>query len=512
MKFAVERREASSASSDAVASGLFEAEGKDDRPPVSLAKDEKGAGGLLTPAWKRKEIRGRKKEVTVFHRPDGRGRWVTVGLGPKAHYSAEGARRAAADVVRALKGKAVRTLSFRLAGFVGGPVDSGAAARALVDGCALGAYEFMRYRTVSEPAIEEVTIHLGEEHAAEERTLVTEVAEQALLAEDVLWTRDIANLPADTATPERLAEIARELGKEVGLKVTVFEEKELAKMGCGGLLAVGGGSHHPPRLVVLEYSGGTRRGRTVAVVGKGITFDSGGISIKPAPRMSEMKFDKSGAVAVLGILRAAALLKVAPRVIGVLCCAENLPGGGAYRPGDVVRTYGGKTIEVLNTDAEGRVVLSDGLAYVTSQYHPDEVIDLATLTGAQVVALGDDTAGLVSNDDRLASGLLLASAASGEPLWRMPLTDYHRELVKSDIGDVRNSTEIPPAGMLTASAFLENFVGATPWAHLDIAGPAYTTLQTKKYQPSYQNLGATGFGVRVVVQYLRTVGGKATSS
>jgi leucyl aminopeptidase len=506
MKLAVERREATSTSADVVASGLFEADGKDDKLLAILAKDDKGTGGLLAPAWKRKEVRGKRKEVTVFHRPDGRGRWVTVGLGARGTYSAETARRAAAEVVRAVKGKGARTLAFRLGSFVSGAVASNAAARALVDGSVLGGYEFLRYRTTNEGPVEEVTIHLGEEHGSEERTLVAEVAEQVTIAENVLWTRDIANLPADTATPARLAEIAKELGKERGLKVTVFDETELAKMGCGGLLAVGGGSDHPPRMVILEYPGGTRRGRTVAVVGKGITFDSGGISIKPGPRMSEMKFDKSGAVAVLGILRAASLLKVAPRVIGVLCCAENLPGGGAYRPGDVVKTYNGKTIEVLNTDAEGRVVLADGLAYVTSQYRPDEVIDLATLTGAQVVALGDDTAGLVSTDDRLAGGLLQASAATGEPLWRMPLTDYHRELVKSDVGDVRNSTEIPPAGMLTASAFLENFVGGLPWAHLDIAGPAYTTLLTRKYQPSYQNLGATGFGVRLVSRYLQDVG------
>ncbi|HXQ78979.1 MAG TPA: M17 family metallopeptidase, partial [Thermoplasmata archaeon] len=261
---------------------------------------------------------------------------------------------------------------------------------------------------------------------------------------------------------------------------------------------------HPPRLIVLEYSGGARRGRTVAVVGKGITFDSGGISIKPGLNMQDMKFDKSGAVAVLGILRAAATLKVPPRVIGVMCCAENVPSGTSYRPGDVVRSFNGKTMEIINTDAEGRIVLSDGLGYVVKQYRPDEVIDLATLTGAQVMALGDDTAGLVSNDEKLAEGLLAASAATGEPVWRMPLTDFHRDLVKSDIADVRNSTEIPVAGMLTAAAFLESFVGGTPWAHLDIAGPAYTTAKTRKYQPKYQNIGATAFGVRLVTRYLET--------
>ncbi|HEV2428818.1 MAG TPA: leucyl aminopeptidase, partial [Thermoplasmata archaeon] len=409
--------------------------------------------------------------------------------------------------IRAFRGKGVRTLGFRLASFATGPVAADLAVGALVEGASLGAYEFTKYKSSAESSVEEATVFLGEEHAREESTLKKAADRSRLLSESVLWTRDLANLPADTATPERLAEEARRLGKEVGLKVTVYDETELAKMHCGGLLGVGGGSVHPPRMVVLEYGGGARSGKTVALVGKGITFDSGGISIKPSLHLSEMKFDKSGACAVLGILRAAATLKLPPKIVGVLACAENLPGGSAYRPGDVVTTYGGRTIEVLNTDAEGRVVLSDALGFVVDRFHPDVVIDLATLTGACVVALGDDTAGLISSDDALANALLGASARSGEPIWRMPLTDYHRELVKSDIADVRNSTEMPPAGALTAAAFLETFVGrSTPWAHLDIAGPAWTTGATRKYQPAYQNAGATAFGVRLVTRYLEDGG------
>ncbi len=425
-----------------------------------------------------------------------------MGLGPRTSFDPEIARRAAAEAVKALKGKGARTASFRLASFVTESVPAEVAVRSIVDGAGLGSYEFLRYRTSRDTGVEEATIALGEEHGREEALLRKAVDQQSTVVDCVLWTRDIANLPADTATPEYLGDEAKRLGKEVGLKVTVFDEKQLAEMHCGGLLAVGSGSSHPPRMVVLEYPGAGRSAKTVAVVGKGICFDSGGISIKPAPRMSEMKFDKSGACAVLGILRAAAMLKVSPRVVGVLACAENLPGGGAYRPGDVVRTYNGKTIEILNTDAEGRVVLSDALAYVTEKYPPDEVIDLATLTGAEVVALGDDTAALVATDDKLAQGLLEASASTGEPLWRMPLTDFHRELVKSDVADVRNSTEIAVAGVLTAAAFLEHFVNKVAWAHLDIAGPAYTNALTRKYQPAYQNIGATGFGVRVVTRYL----------
>jgi len=503
MKVLVDRRDALAASPDVVVSGLFERGEKGTEPfPPALKPEDDATKGLVKAAWDRKEIRGKRREVTTFHRPDGRGRIVLIGLGPREAYRADTARRAAAEAVRSVKGRGARTLGLRLGAFLTDSVDAESAARALVDGAVLGSYEFTKYQSRTEGGIEEVTVHLGEKSAREESGLKRAIGEEAELAEIVLWTRDIANLPADTATPERLAEEARALAKETGLKVAVFDEQKLAEMKCGGVLAVGSGSVHPPRMIVLEYAGGAKRGKTVAIVGKGITFDSGGISIKPAPAMSNMKFDKSGAVAVLGILRAAATFKVPPRVIGVMCCAENLPSGSSYRPGDVVRTYNGKTIEVLNTDAEGRVVLSDGLGYVVQQYRPDEVIDLATLTGAEVIALGDDTAGMIATSEPLAQGLLAASAATGEPLWRMPLTDFHRELVKSEIADVRNSIEIPVAGMLTAAAFLETFVGKTPWAHLDIAGPAYTSSPTRKYQPAYQNLGATAFGVRLVTRYL----------
>ncbi len=503
MKAALDRREATAVASDVVVTGVFERGDKETSFPSALAKDDALVKGLVKAAWDRKEIRGKRREITTVHRPDGKGRLLLVGLGPRARFSTETVRRAAAEAVKAVRGKGARTATFRLSAFAQDPVSGEAAARAIVDGVYLGSYEFVRYKSTADGTIEDVTIALGEELGRQETEIRRGLDEQITIAETVRWTRDIANLPADTASPERLAEEAKSLGKELGLKVTVFDETKLAEMGCGGILAVGSGSNsHPPRLIVLEYAGGARRGKTVAVVGKGITFDSGGISIKPAPHMADMKFDKSGAVAVLGILRAAALLRVPPRVIGVLGCAENVPSGTSYRPGDVVRTYNGKTIEILNTDAEGRVVLSDALGYAVAQYHPDEIIDLATLTGAATVALGDDTAGLVATDEKLARGLLEASAATGEPIWRMPLTDYHRELVKSDVGDVRNSIEIPLAGMLTASAFLENFVGSTAWAHLDIAGPAYTTVTTRKYQPAYQNIGATGFGVRLVTRYL----------
>ncbi len=503
MRFALDRREAAQGNVDAIAVGLPGRAEKEDAFPRALAREDQAYGKLLSASWDHREIRGKRKEITTFHRPDGKGRLLLVGLGPRTGVDAETVRNAAAEAVRALKGRGARTLGFKLAAFVSEQCPPEAAVRAIVDGASLGSYEFLRYKSAHEGVVEETTVFLGDEFAREEAPLRKAMEQEEALDETVLWTRDVANVPADTATPEWLAEQARELGKELGLKVTVFDEKKLAEMQCGGILGVGGGSSHPPRLIVLEYAGGARSGKTVAVVGKGITFDSGGLSIKPAAGMSLMKFDKSGAVAVLGIVRAAATLKVPPRVIGVMACAENLPGPSAYRPGDVVRTHSGKTIEVLNTDAEGRVVLSDALGYVVERYRPDEVIDLATLTGACVVALGPDIAGLFSNDDTLAQGIVEASRATGESVWRLPLTDTHREMVKSEVGDVRNSTELREAGALTAAAFLETFVGKTAWAHLDIAGPAWTEPSTARFVASYLNRGATAFGVRLVTRYLQ---------
>ncbi|MGC2288456.1 MAG: leucyl aminopeptidase [Thermoplasmata archaeon] len=505
MRFALDRREATQGTVDAIAVGLPERAEKEDAFPRALAREDQAFGKALSAAWERREIRGKRKEVTVFHRPDGKGRLLVVGLGARTLVDLETIRNAAAEVVRALKGRGARTLGFKLASFTNERIPAETAVRSLVDGAALGGYEFLRYKTSHEGKIEDATIFLGEEAAREEAPLRKAMEQEETLVETVLWTRDIANVPADTATPEWLAEQARGLAKEYNVKVTVFDEKKLAEMNCGGILGVGSGSSHPPRLIILEYGGGARSGKTVAVVGKGITFDSGGISIKPAAGMSAMKYDKSGACAVLGVVRAAAALRVPPRVIGVMACAENLPGPTAYRPGDVLRTHTGKTIEVLNTDAEGRVVLSDALGYVVEKYHPDQVIDMATLTGACVVALGPDIAGLMSNDDALALALVDASHQTGEQIWRLPVTDTHRDMVKSDIGDVRNSTEMRVGGALTAAAFLEAFVGGTAWAHLDIAGPAYNEGPTTRYAPSYFNRGATAFGVRLVTRYLMTV-------
>jgi leucyl aminopeptidase len=288
------------------------------------------------------------------------------------------------------------------------------------------------------------------------------------------------------------------VARQVGLKSQVFGVPELRKRKMEALLAVGAGSARPPRLVVLEHVPKRAKGApTLCLVGKGITFDSGGLSIKPAAGMEEMKHDMSGAAAVVGALRACALLGVPQHVVGIIAAAENLPSGTAYRPGDVLRSASGKTIEVLNTDAEGRVVLADALHYAVTEYAPAAVVDLATLTGACVVSLGRWASGLFGNDEKLVERVRQAGEATHERAWPMPLWPGHRKAIKSEIADVKNTGAGREAGSSTAAAFLATFVGEVPWAHLDIAGTGWTS-----HPGAYQPRGATGVGVRLLLELL----------
>jgi leucyl aminopeptidase len=324
-----------------------------------------------------------------------------------------------------------------------------------------------------------------------------------ILAESQNVARQLSNEPANALPPAALAAAAQRVAREAGLRVRVLDVAEMKRRKMGGILAVGGGSANPPRLIVLEHgraagkARGGRRRDTICLVGKGITFDSGGISIKPSASMEEMKHDMSGAAAVVGALRACALLGVPQHVVGVIGAAENLPSATAYRPGDIVTTMSGKTIEVLNTDAEGRVVLADALHFARSEFEPASMIDLATLTGACVVALGKWATGLFGNDEKLCERVRRAGEATGERAWPMPLWDEHKKHVRSQIATVKNSGG-RDAGASTAAGFLAAFVGDTPWVHLDIAGTAWVT----KAGP-YQPLGATGVGVRLLLELLR---------
>jgi leucyl aminopeptidase len=289
------------------------------------------------------------------------------------------------------------------------------------------------------------------------------------------------------------------VAREVGLRARVMGVTELERRKMRAILAVGGGSVNPPRLIVLEHQpkGRKRPAQTLCFVGKGITFDSGGISIKPSSGMDEMKHDMSGAAAVVGALRACALLNVPYHVVGVIGAAENLPSGSAYRPGDIVTAASGKSIEVSNTDAEGRVVLADALHFAKTEYTPRAIVDLATLTGACVVALGRWASGLFGNNERLIEGLRRAGEVSAERAWPMPLWEGHRKAVRSEVADLKNTGAGREAGSSTAAAFLAAFVGDTPWVHIDIAGTSWTT-RPGPYQPR----GATGVGVRLLLELL----------
>jgi len=330
--------------------------------------------------------------------------------------------------------------------------------------------------------------------AGEEGGYRAAVAFSRPIAEAAAFSRTLANTPPNEATTLWMAERAREMAAERGIAVTVLDETEMGRRGMGGLLAVGSGSAHPPRLVRLDW--GTE-GPVVALVGKGVTFDTGGISIKPAQSMEDMKYDKCGACTVLGIVRAVADLGLKVRLRAYCAFAENMPSGTAYRPGDIVRFYNGKTVEIINTDAEGRLILADSLAWAVEE-KPDALLEFSTLTGAIVVALGHQAGGLFTPDDGLAAELLGASAESGERLWRMPLYPEYLEDMKGVHADLKNSAGRPGSSS-TAAAFLSQFVGEQKsWAHLDIAGVAYLSAEVNP-----KRAGATGFGVASTVAWLR---------
>jgi leucyl aminopeptidase len=309
--------------------------------------------------------------------------------------------------------------------------------------------------------------------------------------------REIGNQPGNLLYPATLARRAQRLAATHSLKCTVFDERRLKERGFGGILAVGAGSSRGPRLIVLEHRGGPKGQAPLALVGKAITFDSGGISIKPASNMEEMIFDKCGGMAVIGAMAAISALKLKRNVVGVIASAENMPSATAYRPGDIVRTYDGKQIEIVNTDAEGRVVLADAIAYARKDLKASAIVDLATLTGACGVALGEYAAGLWSNDDDLQQRLLTASTTAGERLWPMPLFTEYEDQIKSDVALIKN-TGGRLGGACTGAAFLKTFAEDTPWAHLDIAFMSHRTKDQ-----AHLARGATGFGVRTLVELIQ---------
>ncbi len=448
-----------------------------------------------------KEFSGAGGETMLLH---GHGksspeRILIVGLGKEKDFCLDKLRQVASEAVKYLTQKQLGTFVVGL-GLV--PVKKEPltqSIQAVAEGVLLADYSYDRYlpaeRVKSVAKLKAVSLLIAEEDdpAVAEAAVA---AAQAICA-GVCFARDLVNAPGNLKSPEYLAMQAVSMSEQCGVKARLLDRKELEKRGFGAMLGVAQGSMRDPYLIVMEYFGAGDDSKPVALVGKGVVFDSGGISLKPGEKMDEMKMDMGGAAAVIGTMMAAAKLQLPVNLVGVVPAVENMPSGTAIRPGDILTSLSGKTIEVLNTDAEGRLILADALTYV-ARYEPKTVIDLATLTGACIIALGNQAAAVLGNDDKLIGDLLNAGEQSGERLWQLPLWEGYDALVKSDFADVKN-TGGRPAGTITAAAFLKKFADDYRWAHLDIAGMAWED-KGKAGMPK----GGTGYGVRLLIDYLRS--------
>jgi leucyl aminopeptidase len=424
-------------------------------------------------------------------------RVLVVGLGEAAGFDRRAARNAAATAARKARDLGAKNVASIVHGAGVGGLEPGAAAGALVEGTRLGLYRFGGYRSKPpkdwKPDPETLTV-LGLD-AAQLAALRAGIARAEAVAAGVILARDLVNTPANYMTPSVMAERAEALAQETGLKFAVLGRAECKALGMGIFMAVAEESEQDPKLIILEHNAGRDDLPTVVLVGKGVTFDSGGISLKPAEDMWQMKDDMAGAAAVIASLGVAARLNLPLHIVGLAPCAENLPGGRAQKPGDVFTGMRGKTVEVISTDAEGRMLLADALAYAAN-YSPAAVVDIATLTGAQSIALGPQAAAVFANDEKLVAGLLAAADASGDRLWRLPLYDEYLDAIKSQVADVKNSGG-RYGGVGTSAKFLEHFTEGYPWAHVDMASMSLAD-EDKPTQPK----GGTGYGVRLFTAFL----------
>ena len=455
--------------------------------PAHLAALDATVGGAIATAWASGDFAGKRDQTALLYPAGPVTRLLLVGMGDAASDAA--IRRAAM-----IAGKRARAAGVASASLLPPPSDlpSDRLGQLLGEGIPFGAWHYPHYKKPSDPPKPELaTVEVIV--ATDDAGLNAGLARGAAIATGQALTRRLQVLPADTCTPEFLADEARQLAARHGMTVTVLDRAGLEAEGMGGILAVGQGSANEPRFIVLEHMGADEA--PVVLVGKGVTFDSGGISIKPATNMEEMKYDMSGAAAVLGTMEAVGGLGLARHVVALVPTAENMVSGRSYRPGDVVRGHSGKTIEVINTDAEGRLLLGDALAYA-KRLSPAAVVDCATLTGAVVIALGNTVSAVLGTDEELIGELRTAGLAADERVWELPIWDEYRELIKSDIADMKNSGG-RPAGTITAAWFLREHVGEYPWAHIDIAGTAYlgSSLPT-------QEKGPTGVLVRLFSEFL----------
>jgi len=461
--------------------------------PTSLQQLDGTLGGALGRLYASGDFTGKKGEAALLH-PDGPAdRVLLVGLGEAKEFVPSQVREASATAARRARAIGARTAALYLTAEALELVAARAAGQAMAEGAAFGAWDFIELRRREDderPLLERMEI------LAPRQTKTIEAGQLvgAAIGAGQSFARDLQMQPGNICTPAYLARAAKSLGTRYKIGVTVLDRRAIEKEGLTALMAVAQGSAEDPRFIVLEYRRGGAR-KPVVLVGKGVTFDTGGISIKPAASMEEMKFDMSGAAAVLGVFGMLGRLKPKRNVIGLIPATENMPSGTAIKPGDVVRAHLGKTIEIVNTDAEGRLILCDALSYAR-RYEPACAVDIATLTGAVVIALGDAAMAVMGNDESLVDALRASGEQSGERAWPLPMWDEYRELIKSQIADVKNSGG-RSAGTISAGWFLREFVEGFPWAHLDIAGTAYSDRETPT-----RVKGPTGSGVRLLSDFV----------
>jgi|TARA_B110000263_G_scaffold41332_1_gene33136 leucyl aminopeptidase len=441
------------------------------------------SGGAISSAIKVGDIKGKTGEVNYFYINNRR--FVLIGLGKKNEISAETVRLAAGSALRASISKKADSVTIDC--FCSGL----GSCQAMGEGIVLGSYQFLDYKTKDKKKFEPETIRvIGCDHG--------EINKGVAIGSAVCFARDLGNHPGNKATPSYLAEAAKEIADMGNMGLTVFDREEFTQMGMGGLAGVAQGTDEPPKFIILEYNNGGND-KPKVLVGKGLTFDSGGISIKPASKMDEMKYDMCGSTVVLGVFKALAQLKPKINVVGIIPSTENLNGAKAYKPGDILSAYNGKTIEVLNTDAEGRVILADGLSYASKHYDPEYIIDFATLTGAVLVSLGHLATGIMGTDDGLMERVKKSSKSTGEKVWEFPLWPEYCKQVQSEIADVKNTGAPMQAGSIAGGAFLKEFVREDiPWVHFDIAGTAWGA----KPDSINPKGSATGWGIRLVLDMM----------
>src|SRR5262245_8020223 len=497
MKLSLDKRGLTEVRTDALILGRHAGQAK--LPPAMQAVDAK-LGGLLGKVMTAEKFEGKPGQISQVH-TDGRlpaARVIVTGLG-SGKGDSEAVRRAASAAARRARDLGARTAAGYLAS---DGLSPRARSQAMIEGVVLGTYRFDKY-------LKEKSPKSLESFAVVEPERRSQAAAEAGVRAGEVWsaatcvTRDLVNEPANVVTPSYLAKRAQEIARSGHLGLKVLERAECEKLGMGAYVGVAQGSLEPPKFIHLTYRPKGRARRRVAVVGKGITFDSGGLDLKPADGMYRMKNDMSGAAAVLGLFSALPKVALPIEVHGLIAATENMPSGTAQRPGDIVKAMNGLTIEIGNTDAEGRLTLADALVYADKEIKPDEMVELSTLTGAIVVALGLGLTGVFVTDDGLASRVLGAADAAGERMWRMPLHDEYKEGFKSDIADLNNISSQRGGGAIVAGLFMRDFTGGRPWAHLDIAGTAFTERELP-LGPK----GGTGVGVRTLLAYLHAVAGR----